>query len=49
VLVIVALGGGLYWLARSQPWRNGNGRQVATEAAGAGHGSASGAGPPGGS
>jgi uncharacterized membrane protein YfcA len=47
VLVIVLLGGGLYWLARSQPWRNG--RQVATEAAGAGQGSASGAGPPGGS
>jgi uncharacterized membrane protein YfcA len=54
VLCIVALGGGIYWLARNQPWRNG--RQVATEAAGAGateaagasQGSASGAGPPGG-
>jgi uncharacterized membrane protein YfcA len=46
VLVIVLLGGGIYWLARTQPWRNG--RQVATEAAGAGQGSASGAGPPGG-
>src|SRR5215470_12523920 len=44
VLVIVALGGGGYWLARTQPWRNG--RQVATEAAGQGAGS--GAGPPGG-
>jgi uncharacterized membrane protein YfcA len=53
-LCIVLLGGGIYWLARAQPWRNGvwrngNGRQVATETAGAGQGSASGAGPPGGS
>jgi uncharacterized protein len=48
ILCIVLLGGGIYWLARSQPWRNGNGRQVAAEAAGAGQGSASGAGPPGG-
>jgi uncharacterized protein len=46
ILVIVALGGGCYWLYRAQPWRNGNGRQVATEAAGQGAGS--GAGPPGG-
>ena len=46
ILVIVALGGGSYWLYRAQPWRNGNGRQVATEAAGQGAGS--GAGPPGG-
>ena len=46
ILVIVALGGGGYWLLRTQPWRNGNGRQVATEAAGQGAGS--GAGPPGG-
>ena len=46
ILVIVALGGGGYWLYRAQPWRNGNGRQVATEAAGQGAGS--GAGPPGG-
>ena len=45
VLVIVALGGGSYWLARTQPWRNG--RQVATEAAGQGAGSRAGP-PPGG-
>jgi len=45
VLVIVALGGGGYWLARTQPWRNG--RQVATEAAGPGAGSRAGP-PPGG-
>ena len=44
VLVVVALAGGGYWLARTQPWRNG--RQVATEAAG--QSSGSGAGPPGG-
>jgi uncharacterized protein len=50
ILVIVALAGGAYWLARTQPWRNGNGRQVATEAAGAGAGQGAGspAGPPGG-
>ena len=41
ILVIVALAGGGYWLARSQPWRNG--QQVATEVAGQ---AASGAGPP---
>jgi uncharacterized membrane protein YfcA len=46
ILVIVALAGGGYWLFHTQPWRNGNGRQVATEAAGQGAGS--GAGPPGG-
>jgi uncharacterized protein len=47
VLVIVALGGGGYWLVRTQPWRNG--RQVATETAGAGQGAVgSGTGPPGG-
>jgi uncharacterized protein len=40
ILVIVALGGGGYWLARTQPWRNG--RQVATEAAGQGAGSSNG-------
>jgi uncharacterized protein len=45
ILVIVLLGGAGYWLARAQPWRNG--RQVATEAAGAGQ-SGPGAGPPGG-
>jgi len=45
ILVIVALGGGGYWLARTQPWRNG--RQVATEAAGQGAGSRAGP-PPGG-
>ena len=45
ILVIVALGGGGYWLARTQPWRNG--RQVATEAAGQGGGSRAGP-PPGG-
>jgi hypothetical protein len=45
ILVVVLLGGAGYWLARAQPWRNG--RQVATEAAGAGQ-SGSGAGPPGG-
>src|SRR5215469_7956303 len=39
ILVIVALGGGGYWLYRAQPWRNGSGRQVATEAAGQGAGS----------
>jgi uncharacterized membrane protein YfcA len=44
VLVVVALAGGGYWLARTQPWRNG--RQVATEAAG--QSSGSGGGPPGG-
>jgi uncharacterized protein len=43
ILVVVALAGGGYWLARSQPWRNG--RQVATEAAGQG---GSRAGPPSG-
>jgi uncharacterized protein len=43
ILCTVALAGGGYWLARTQPWRNG--RQVATEAAG--HGG-SGAGPPSG-
>jgi uncharacterized protein len=50
ILVIVALAGGAYWLARTQPWRNGNGRQVATEAAGAGAGQGAGSptGPPGG-
>jgi uncharacterized membrane protein YfcA len=48
ILVIVLLGGGGYWLARTQPWRNGNGRQVATEAAGASQGGSGGAGPPGG-
>jgi uncharacterized membrane protein YfcA len=32
ILVIAALAGGGYWLARSQPWRNG--RQVATAPAG---------------
>jgi uncharacterized protein len=47
ILVIVLLGGGGYWLFRAQPWRNG--RQVATETAGAGQRSNSGAGPPGGS
>jgi uncharacterized membrane protein YfcA len=41
ILVVVALAGGAYWLARTQPWRNG--RQVATEGAGQG-----GAGGPGG-
>jgi len=45
ILVIVALAGGGYWLARTQPWRNG--RQVATEAAGQGAGSRAGP-PPGG-
>src|SRR5262249_26973550 len=45
ILVIVARGGGGYWLARTQPWRNG--RQVATEAAGQGGGSRAGP-PPGG-
>jgi uncharacterized protein len=45
-LCIVLLAGAGYWLARAQPWRNG--RQVATEAAGASQ-SSSGAGPPGGS
>jgi uncharacterized protein len=45
ILVIVALGGAGYWLARTQPWRNG--RQVATEAAGQGAGSRAGP-PPGG-
>jgi uncharacterized protein len=44
VLCAVALGGGIYWLVRTQPWRNG--RQVATEAAA--EASTSGAGPPGG-
>jgi uncharacterized protein len=48
ILVIVALAGGIYWLARTQPWRNGNGRQVATETAGAGQGAGSPTGPPGG-
>jgi uncharacterized protein len=52
ILVIVALAGGAYWLARTQPWRNGNGngRQVATETAGAGAGQGAGSptGPPGG-
>ena len=52
ILVIVALAGGAYWLARTQPWRNGNGngRQVATETAGAGaaQGAGSPTGPPGG-
>jgi hypothetical protein len=48
VLCIVLLGGGIYWLVRTQPWRNGRppGTEVATEAVG--QGSASGAGPPGG-
>lgn len=48
VLCIVALGGGIYWLVRSKPWRNGRnlGAEIATEAAG--QGSASAAGPPGG-
>jgi uncharacterized protein len=44
VLCAVALGGGIYWLVRTRPWRNG--RQVATETAG--QASTSGAGPPGG-
>jgi len=48
ILVIVALAGGGYWLVRTQPWRNGNGRQVATETAGAGQGAGSPTGPPGG-
>jgi uncharacterized membrane protein YfcA len=50
ILVIVALAGGAYWLARTQPWRNGNGngRQVATETAGASQGAGSTTGPPGG-
>jgi uncharacterized protein len=43
ILCTVALAGGGYWLARTQPWRNG--RQVATETAGPG---GSGAGPPSG-
>jgi uncharacterized protein len=47
ILVIVLLAAGGYWLARVQPWRNG--RQVATETAGAGQRSSSGAAPPGGS
>jgi uncharacterized protein len=52
VLCAVALGGGIYWLVRTQPWRNGRevatkaGQQVATETAG--QTSTSGAGPPGG-
>ncbi len=41
-LCIVALAGGGYWLARTQPWRNG--RQVATEAAGQGGSSRAGPG-----
>jgi uncharacterized protein len=49
-LCIVALGGGIYWLARVQPWRNGNGNGKSTPAvalAGADLPGDSGAGPPG--
>ena len=40
ILCVVLLAGGGYWLARTQPWRNG--RQMATEGAGQGGGSGSG-------
>jgi len=38
ILCVVALGGGLYWLARAQPWRNG--RQPALQTGGAANGAA---------
>jgi uncharacterized protein len=34
VLCAVVLGGGGYWLARAQPWRNGTGRPAAANGAG---------------
>jgi uncharacterized protein len=40
ILCVVALGGGVYWLARVQPWRNG--RQPAAQTAGAANGQARG-------
>ncbi len=30
ILVVVALGAGLYWLARTRPWRNGKEAALAT-------------------
>jgi uncharacterized protein len=45
VLCAVALGGGVYWLARTQPWRNGTGRPAAANGAGGLPGTASA--PPG--
>src|SRR6266702_2113007 len=48
ILCAVALTGGVYWLARTQPWRNGNGRLAAAAANGARRVNGSGAAPPGG-
>jgi len=49
VLCAVALTGGAYWLFRTQPWRNGNGKLTAATANGTGRASANGSGaaPPG--
>jgi hypothetical protein len=35
ILCAVALTAGVYWLFRTQPWRNGNGKQAAATANGA--------------
>src|SRR5262252_5646758 len=47
VLCAVALTGGAYWLFRTQPWRNGNGRLAAALANGSGRASPDGSAPPG--
>jgi uncharacterized protein len=47
ILCAVALAGGVYWLVRTQPWRNGNGWLAAAGSNGAGRASGSRAAPPG--
>jgi len=47
VLCAVALTGGAYWLFRTQPWRNGNGKLAVAAANGAGSANGSRAAPPG--
>jgi uncharacterized membrane protein YfcA len=47
VLCAVALTGGAYWLFRTQPWRNGNGKLAVATANGAGRATAEAAGSPG--
>jgi hypothetical protein len=48
ILCAVALAGGAYWLFRTQPWRNGNGRVAVATASRAASANGSGAAPPGG-